>query len=100
MKRILNLLLLLTAITSSVMAADSITLSVSDMQYDWDGWGGSANATDNSITVGNYANNYWTVNNLSTDDYTSLEIVFAQPANYYRVYVRACYSNDTKTETE
>ncbi len=75
MKRILNLLVLLMAMTSSTFAAGNISLSVSDMQY---GWGGSADATENSITVGNYANNYWTVNNLSTDDYTSLEIVFAQ----------------------
>lgn len=100
MKRILNLLVLLMAMTSSTFAAGNVSLSVSDMQYDWGGWGGSADATENSITVGNYANNYWTVNNLSTDDYTSLEIVFAQPANFYRVYVRACYSDDTKTETE
>lgn len=100
MKRILNLLVLLMAMTSSTFAAGNVSLSVSDMQYDWGGWGGSADATENSITVGNYANNYWTVNNLSTDDYTSLEIVFAKPANFYRVYVRACYSDDTKTETE
>lgn len=72
MKRILNLLVLLMAMTSSTFAAGNISLSVSDMQYDWGGWGGSADATENSITVGNYANNYWTVNNLSTDDYTSL----------------------------
>ena len=100
MKRILNLLVLLMAMTSGTFAAGNVSLSVSDMQYDWGGWGGSADATENSITVGNYANNYWTVNNLSTDDYTSLEIVFAKPANFYRVYVRACYSDDTKTETE
>ena len=100
MKRILNLLVLLMAMTSSIFAAGNVSLSVSDMQFDWGGWGGSADATENSITVRNYTNNYWTVNNLSTDDYTSLEIVFAQPANFYRVYVRACYSDDTKTETE
>ena len=100
MKRILNILVLLMAMTSGTFAAGNISLSVSDMQFDWGGWGGSADATENSITVGNYANNYWTVNNLSTDDYTSLEIVFAQPANFYRVYVRACYSDDSKTETE
>ena len=100
MKRLLNLFVLLMAVASSIFAAGNVSLSVSDMQYDWGGWGGSADATENSITVGNYANNYWTVNNLSTDDYTSLEIVFAQPANFYRVYVRACYSDDTKTETE
>ena len=92
-------------ITSAVVKANTgeaggISLSVSDMQFDWGGSGGSANATENSITVFNYTNNYWTVDNLSTDEYTGLKMVFAQPANFYRVYVRACYSDDTKTETE
>ena len=44
MKRILNLLLLLMATTSSVTAAEDITLSVSDIVFDWGGWGGQANA--------------------------------------------------------
>ena len=92
-------------ITSAVVKANTgeaggVSLSVSDMQFDWGGSGGSADANENSITVGNSANNYWTVDNLSTDEYTSLKMVFAQPANFYRVYVRAYYSDDTKTETE
>ena len=40
MKRILNLLVLLMVMTSSTSAAENISLSVSDMQFDWGGWGG------------------------------------------------------------
>ena len=99
MKRILNLLVLLMVMTSSTSAAENISLSVSDMQFDWGGWGGSADATENSITFPNWANNYWTVSDLSTDEYTRLDMVFAQPVNYYRMVVKAVYSDESETES-
>ena len=99
MKRILNLLALLMTMTSSTFAVGDISLSVSDMQFDWGGWGGSADATENSITFPNWATNYWTVNNLSTDEYTRLDMVFAQPVNYYRMVVKAVYSDESETES-
>ena len=99
MKRILNLLLLLMATTSSVTAAEDITLSVSDIVFDWGGWGGQANASENSITFPNWANNYWVIDNLSTDEYTRLDMVFAQPVNYYRMVVKAVYSDNGETES-
>ena len=99
MKRILNLLVLLMVMTSSTFAVGDISLSVSDMQFDWGGWGGSADATENSITFPNWANNYWTVDNLSTDEYTRLDMVFAQPVNYYRMVVKAVYSDESETES-
>ena len=99
MKRILYLLVLLMAMTSSTFAVGDISLSVSDMQFDWGGWGGSADATENSITFPNWANNYWTADNLSTDEYTRLDMVFAQPVNYYRMVVKAVYSDESETES-
>ena len=51
MRRILNLLVLLMAMATGVTAAEDITLSVTDMQFDWGGYGGEANATENSITI-------------------------------------------------
>ena len=50
--------MLLMAMTTGVTAAEDITLSVTDMQFDWGGYGGEANATENSITFPNWANNY------------------------------------------
>ena len=57
MKRILHLLVFLVTMTTGVTAAEDITLSVSDMQFDWGGYGGSANTEENSVTVSNYAGN-------------------------------------------
>ena len=85
--------------TSSVTAAEDITLSVTDMQFDWGGWGGSADATENSITFPNWANNYWTAGDLSTNEYTRLDMTFAQPVNYYRMVVKAVYSDESETES-
>ena len=99
MKRILNLLVLLMAMTTGVTAAEDITLSVTDMQFDWDGYGGKANATENSITFPNWANNYWTAGDLSTNEYTRLDMTFAQPVNYYRMVVKAVYSDESETES-
>ena len=100
MKRILNLLVLLMAMTSSTFAAGNVSLSVSDMQFDWGGWGGSADATENSITFPNWATNYWAVNNLSTDEYTRIDIKFAQPVNYYRISVKAVYEGYTGADDD
>ena len=107
MKRILHVLVLLMAMTTGVTAAEDITLSVSDMQFDWGGYGGSANTEENSVTVSNYAGNYWTVDNLNTNIYTRVDMTFAQPVNFYRVYVRAYYEgyagdddNENRSETE
>ena len=85
--------------TTSVTAAEDITLSVSDINFDWGGWGGEANADENSITFPNWANNYWTVNDLSTNEYTRLDMTFAQPVNYYRMVVKAVYSDESETES-
>ena len=100
MKRILNLLVLLMAMTSSTFAAGNISLSVSDMQFDWGGWGGSADATENSITFPNWATNFWAVDNLSTDEYTRIDIKFAQPVNYYRISVKAVYEGYTGADDD
>ena len=100
MKRILNLLMFLMAMTSSTFAAGNISLSVSDMQFDWGGWGGSADATENSITFPNWATNFWAVNNLSTDEYTRIDIKFAQPVNYYRISVKAVYEGYTGADDD
>ena len=85
--------------TSSVTAAEDITLSVTDMQFDWGGYGGEANATENSITFPNWATNYWAVGDLSTNEYTRLDMAFAQPVNYYRMVVKAVYSDESETES-
>ena len=87
------------AMTSSVTAAEDVTLSVTDMQFDWGGYGGEANATENSITFPNWANNYWTAGDLSTNEYTRLDMTFAQPVNYYRMVVKAVYSDESETES-
>ena len=100
MKRILNLFVLLMAVASSTFAAGNISLSVSDMQFDWGGWGGSADATENSITFPNWATNYWAVNNLSTDEYTRIDIKFAQPVNYHRISVKAVYEGYTGADDD
>ena len=100
MKRILNLLLLLMVMTSSTFAAGNISLSVSDMQFDWGGWGGSADAAENSITFPNWATNYWVINNLSTDEYTHIDIKFVQPVNYYRISVKAVYEGYTGADDD
>ena len=99
MKRMLNVLVLLLALTSSVKAAEDISLSVSDIVFDWGGWGGVSNANENSITFPNWANNYWNVAQLSTDEYTRLDMEFAQPVNYYRMVVKAVYSDNEETES-
>ena len=100
MKRSLNLFVLLMAVASSTFAAGNISLSVSDMQFDWGGWGGSADATENSITFPNWATNYWAVNNLSTDEYTRIDIKFAQPVNYHRISVKAVYEGYTGADDD
>ena len=99
MKKILILIVLLLAWSSSASAAEDISLSVSDINFDWGGWGGQADAGENSITFPNWANNYWTTDNLSTDEYTRLDMEFAQPVNYYRICVKAVYSDESETET-
>ena len=80
-------------------STEDIHLSVSDIVFDWGGWGGQANASENSITFPNWANNYWAIDNLSTDEYTRLDMVFAQPVNYYRIVVKAVYSDESETES-
>lgn len=100
MKRILNLLVLLMAMTSSTFAAGNVSLSVSDMQFDWGGWGGTADAAENSITFPNWATNYWAVNNLNTDEYTRIDIKFAQPVNYHRISVKAVYEGYTGADDD
>ena len=67
--------------------------------HDWGGWGGVSNANANSITFPNWANNYWNVAQLSTDEYTRLDMEFAQPVNYYRMVVKAVYSDNEETES-
>ena len=58
-----------------------------------------SNANENSITFPNWANNYWNVAQLSTDEYTRLDMEFAQPVNYYRMVVKAVYSDNEETES-
>ena len=99
MKKILCLIVLLLAWSSTASATEDISLSVSDINFDWGGWGGQADAGENSITFPNWANNYWTTDNLSTDEYTRLDMEFAQPVNYYRICVKAVYSDESETET-
>ena len=99
MKRLFYFLLFSLCATANVWAAEDISLSVSDINFDWDGWGGSYDTSENSITFPNWANNYWTTDNLSTDEYTRLDMEFAQPVNYYRICVKAVYSDESETET-
>ena len=98
MKRILNLLLFMLAMTTSVTAAEDVTLSVADMQLPWDG---TKDATEKSCTFGDiWSENYWTVGNLNTNIYTRVDMTFAQPVNYYKVRVKAVYGDGSETDTE
>ena len=77
---------------------EDVALSVADMQLPWDG---AKDATEKSCTFGDvWSENYWTVGNLSTDVYTRVDMTFAQPVNYYKVMVKAVYSDKSETNTE
>ena len=77
---------------------EDVALSVADMQLPWDG---AKDADEKSCTFGSiWSENYWTVGNLSTDVYTRVDLTFAQPVNYYKVRVKAVYSDGKETDTE
>ena len=77
---------------------EDVALSVADMQLPWDG---TKDATEKSCTFGDvWSENYWTVAGLSTDIYTRVDLTFAQPVNYYKVRVKAVYSDNSETDTE
>lgn len=81
-------------------SANDIYLSVGNIILDWGGAGGEINVSENSCTFPNWANNYWLIENLNTNEYTCLDFMFAQPVNYYRIKVKAIYSDNTEQETE
>ena len=73
---------------------EDVTLSVADLQLPE--WGATKDADEKSCTFGGiWDENYWTVGNLSTDVYTRV-----QPVNYYKVRVKAVYSDESETDTE
>ena len=77
---------------------ENVTLSVADMQLPWDG---AKDADEKSCSFGDvWSENYWTVGNLSTDVYTRVDMTFAQPVNFYKVRVKAVYSDGKETDTE
>ena len=101
MKRILNLLVLLMAMTSSTFAAtDDIGLYVKDIILDWGGGGGTKDVDKNSFTTNQYATNYWDIHDLSTNVYDKVEFTFAQAVNYDNINIIATYSDGSTTETK
>ena len=78
---------------------EDVTLTVADLQLPE--WGATKDADEQSCTFGClWDENYWTVGNLSTDVYTRVDLTFAQPVNYYKVRVKAVYSDNSETATE
>ncbi len=78
---------------------EDVTLSVADLQLP--DWGATKDADEKSCTFGGiWDENYWTVGGLSTDIYTRVDMTFAQPVNYYKVRVKAVYSDNSETDTE
>ena len=78
---------------------EDVTLSVADLQLP--DWGATKDADEKSCTFGDvWSENYWTVAGLSTDIYTRVDLTFAQPVNYYKVRVKAVYSDNSETDTE
>ncbi len=101
MKRILHVLVLLTAMTSSTFAAtDDIGLYVKDIILDWGGGGGKKDVDNNSFTTNQYATNYWDIHDLSTNVYDKVEFTFAQAVNYDNINIIATYSDGSTTETK
>ena len=101
MKRILNLLVLLMAMTSSTFAAtDDIGLYVKDIILDWGGGGGTKDVDKKSFTTNQYATNYWDIHDLSTNVYDKVECTFAQAVNYDNINIIATYSDGSTTETK
>ena len=101
MKRILHVLVLLMAMTSSTFAAtDDIGLYVKDIILDWGGGGGTKDVDKNSFTTNQYATNYWDIHDLSTNVYDKVEFTFAQAVNYDNINIIATYSDGSTTETK
>ncbi len=101
MKRILHVLVLLMAMTSSTFAAtDDIGLYVKDIILDWGGGGGTKDVDKNSFTTNQYATNYWDIHDLSTNVYDKVEFTFAQAVNYDNINIIATYSDGSATETK
>ena len=101
MKRVLNLFVLLMAMTSSTFAAtDDIGLYVKDIIIGWNGGGGTKDVEHNAFSYNQYAENYWDIHDLSTNVYNKLDISFAQAVNYDNINVVATYSDGTTTETK
>ena len=92
MKRILHVLVLLMAMTSSTFAAtDDIGLYVKDIILDWGGGGGTKDVDKNSFTTNQYATNYWDIHDLSTNVYDKVEFTFAQAdEDYQRCHESHC----------
>ena len=84
--------------TDEPTTTGDVSLSVADMQLPWDG---AKDATEKSCTFGGiWSENYWTVANLNTNIYTRVDMTFAQPVNFYKVRVKAVYSDGSETDTE
>ena len=78
---------------------EDVTLTVAELQLPE--WGATKDADEKSCSFGDvWSENYWTVANLSTDVYTRVDLRFAQPVNYYKVRVKAVYSDNSETDTE
>ena len=101
MKRILHVLVLLTAMTSSTFAAtDDIGLYVKDIIIGWNGGGGTKDVEHNAFSYNQYAENYWDIHDLSTNVYDKVEFTFAQAVNYDNINIIATYSDGSTTETK
>ena len=101
MKRILHVLVLLMAMTSSTFAAtDDIGLYVKDIIIGWNGGGGTKDVEHNAFSYNQYAENYWDIHDLSTNVYDKVEFTFAQAVNYDNINVVATYSDGSTTETK
>ena len=101
MKRILHVLVLLMAMTSSTFAAtDDIGLYVKDIIIGWNGGGGTKDVEHNAFSYNQYAENYWDIHDLSTNVYDKVEFTFAQAVNYDNINIIATYSDGSTTETK
>ena len=101
MKRVLNLFVLLMAMTSSTFAAtDDIGLYVKDIIIGWNGGGGTKDVEHNAFSYNQYAENYWDIHDLSTNVYDKVEFTFAQAVNYDNINIIATYSDGSTTETK
>ena len=82
MKRVLNLFVLLMAMTSSTFAAtDDIGLYVKDIIIGWSGGGGTKDVEHNAFSYNQYAENYWDIHDLSTNVYDKVEFTETKIAN-------------------